>query len=182
MRSPWRKYLKESTINIRPETPEDIPGIYRVNESAFPTAAEANLVDLCRAHGKHVLSLAALDDKRVVGHILFTPVTLDPPRPGWRGLGLGPVAILPEYQGKGIGSRLILMGLELCRAQGYDYVVLLGDPRYYTRFGFIPGREFGLSSDYGDGDEFQAREINPGVLRGASGVVKYVPEFSETGC
>lgn len=171
-----------SIVKIRPETPEDIPGIRQVNESAFSTPAEADLVDLCRAHGKHILSLAALQGKQVVGHILFTPVNLDPPHPGWRGVGLGPVAVLPEQQGKGIGSRLILMGLELCRAQGYDYVVLLGAPLYYTRFGFIPGREFGLSSDYGDGDEFQARELNPGVLRGARGVVKYVPEFSETGC
>ena len=174
--------MKSSTVKVRPETVEDIPGIRLVNEGAFPTRSEADLVDLCRARNKHVLSLVAVEQGLVVGHILFTPVTLDPPHPGWHGLGLGPVAVLPEHQGRGIGSRLILMGLELGRTQGYDYVVLLGNPRYYTRFGFIPAREFGLSSDYGDGDEFQARELNPGVLRGARGVVKYVGEFSEVGC
>jgi putative acetyltransferase len=172
--------LKTSAINVRPEIPRDIPGIRRVNESAFPTTAEASLVDLCRQRGRMHISLAALDGQRVVGHALFTPVTLDPPHLGWRGLALGPVAVLPEFQGQGIGSRLMTLGLELCRGQGIDFVVLLGDPRYYTRFGFIPGREFGLSSEYGDGDEFQAREIRPGVLREARGVVKYLPEFAET--
>lgn len=172
--------MTTSTIKVRPEAPEDLPGIRYVNESAFPTKAEADLVDLCRERGKTALSLAALLDGKVVGHVLFTPVTIEPPHPGWRGLGLGPIAVLPEAQGKGIGSRLMMIGLELCRGQGIDFVVLLGDPRYYTRFGFIPGREFGLSSDYGDGDEFQARELKPGGLRGAKGVVKYVAEFGET--
>lgn len=173
--------MNASPIKVRPETPEDIPGIRLVNERAFQTKAEADLVDLCRARGKIALSLAALEGKQVVGHILFTAVTLDPPHPGWRGLGLGPVAVLPECQGRGIGSRLITLGLEMCRTQGYDFVVLLGAPHYYTRFGFIPAREFGLSSDYGDGDEFQGRELRPGVLRGAKGVVKYVAEFAEVG-
>jgi putative acetyltransferase len=172
--------LENSTIKVRPETPEDIPGIRKVNESAFPTQEEADLVDLCRERGKVVLSLAALVEGKVVGHVLFTPVTLDPPHPGWRGLGLGPIAVEPKLQGKGIGSRLMTIGLEICRGQGFDFVVLLGAPRYYTRFGFIPGREFGLSSDYGDGDEFQARELKPGVLRGAKAVVKYTAEFGET--
>jgi putative acetyltransferase len=172
--------LNTSTIKVRPETPEDIAGIRLVNERAFPTHAEADLVDLCRQRGKIALSLAAILERQVVGHALFTPVTLDPPHPGWRGLGLGPIAVLPEYQRAGIGSRLMAIGLEMCRSQGIDFVVLLGDPRYYTRFGFIPGREFGLSSDYGDGDEFQAREIRPGVLRGLKAVVKYVSEFAET--
>ncbi len=172
--------MNTSTIKVRPETPEDVPGIRLVNERAFPTPVEADLVDLCRQRGRISLSLAAVLDGQVVGHALFTPVTLDPPHPGWCGLGLGPIAVLPEYQRTGIGSHLMAIGLEMCRSQGIDFVVLLGDPRYYTRFGFIPGREFGLSSDYGVGDEFQAREIRPGALRGARAVVKYVPEFAET--
>lgn len=169
-------------VNVRPETPEDITSIRLVNEGAFTTNAEANLVDLCRQRGRIALSLAAILGGRVVGHVLFTPVTLDPPHPGWRGLGLGPIAVLPENQRTGIGSRLMTIGLEMCRTQGIDFVVLLGDPRYYALFGFIPAREFGLSSDYGDDDHFQARELRPGVLRGAQAVVKYVPEFAEIGC
>jgi len=172
--------LENLSVKVRPETPGDIPGIRTVNESAFPSKAEADLVDLCREKGKVTLSLAALLEGKVVGHVLVTPVALDPPHPGWSGVGIGPVAVLPEFQRRGIGSRLMTVGLEICRSQGIDFAVLLGDPRYYMRFGFIPGREFGLSSDYGDGDEFQARELRPGALKGAKAVVKYTQEFAET--
>jgi putative acetyltransferase len=82
----------------------------------------------------------------------------------------------------GIGSRLIEASLDMCREQGIDFVVLLGDPKYYSRFGFIPASEFGLGNDYGEAESFMARELKPGVLRGARGVVKYVPEFGEAGC
>jgi len=172
--------LTTSTIKIRPELPQDIPGIRRVHTSAFPSAQEADLVDLCRQRGRVVLSLTALLQGEVAGHILFTPLTLDPPHPGLRGLGLGPIAVLPARQREGIGTRLMTIGLEMCRTQDIDFIVLLGDPGYYTRFGFIPGREFGLSSDYGDGDAFQAREVRPGALRGVRARVLYVPEFAET--
>jgi len=174
--------LKNSNIKVRPETAEDIPGIRQVEEAAFGRPTEAGLVDLCRERGKAALSLVAVESVRITGHILFTPVRLDPPHPGWNGLGIGPIAVLPEFQRTGIGSRLMTIGLEICRTHGYNYIVLLGDPAYYCRFGFIPGREFGLSSDYGDGDDFQARELTPGVLHGAKAVVKYVPEFKEAGC
>jgi len=174
--------LKSSNIKVRPEAMEDIPAIRIIEEAAFERLAEANLVDLCRERGNAALSLVAVEADRIMGHILFTPVKLDPPHPGWNGLGIGPVAVLPEFQRRGIGSRLMTIGLEICRQHGYDFIVLIGDPAYYCHFGFIPGREFGLSSDYGDGDEFQVREMTPGVLRGANAVVKYVPEFKEIGC
>ncbi len=174
--------MKNSTIKVRPETAEDIPAIRRVEEAAFGRATEANLVDLCRQRERSALSLVAVDAGRIVGHILFTPVSLDPPHPGWQGLGIGPIAVLPEFQCMGIGSRMMTIGLEICRQHGVDFIVLLGDPAYYCHFGFIPAREFGLTSDYGDGDEFQARELLPGVLRRARACVKYVPEFKEVGC
>jgi HAD superfamily hydrolase (TIGR01509 family) len=179
---PLENLLGHFNLDIHQETPEDIPGVRMVEEAAFGRATEADLVDLCRRHGTISLSLVEVREERVVGHILFTPVTLDPPCPGWHGLGLGPVAVLPEFQRTGIGSRLIEAGLDICREQGIDFVVLLGDPRYYSRFGFIPASEFGLGNEYGAGEEFMARELNPGVLRGARGVVKYCPEFRETGC
>ena len=174
--------MENSNIKIRPETPEDMDVIRRVEEAAFGRPTEADLVDLCRARGKSTLSLVAVDGDEVVGHVLFTPLTFDPPHPGWMGVGIGPIAVLPARQRSGIGSRLMTMGLDLCRANGYDFAVLLGDPRYYCLFGFIPAREFGLTSDYGDGDEFQARELRPGSLRGAKARVKYVAEFTEVGC
>jgi len=174
--------LEHFNLDIRPETPADVPGVRVVEETAFGRAAEVDLVDLCRQRGKVSLSLVAVRDGHVVGHVLFTPVTLDPPRPGWRGLGLGPIAVLPEFQRTGIGSRLMQTGLEMCREWGFDFVVLLGDPHYYSRFGFIPAREFGLENEYGVEDEFMARELKPGVLKGTRALVRYVAEFEETGC
>jgi HAD superfamily hydrolase (TIGR01509 family) len=179
---PLEELLNQIDIEIRQETPADIPGIRRVEEKAFRRTSEADLVELCRKHGKVSLSLVAVRAGGVTGHILFTPVRLEPHRDILRGLGLGPIAVLPEYQRTGIGSRLMRAGLKLCRGQGYDFVVLLGDPHYYARFGFAPGRGFGLSSDYGSGDEFQLLELRSGVLAGASGRVKYLPEFNETDC
>jgi HAD superfamily hydrolase (TIGR01509 family) len=174
------------TLALRPETPEDLPGIRAVEEAAFTHHNEADLVDLVRVRGKSTLSMVAIQDGGVLGHILFTPVALDPLHPGWRGsstgLGLGPIAILPAFQRTGIGSRLLRAGLEHVRRLDYGFVVLLGDPAYYSRFGFMPARAFGLSSDYGDGDEFQVLELRPGTLAGMRGHVKYIPEFEEIGC
>jgi HAD superfamily hydrolase (TIGR01509 family) len=176
------KLLEYFNLDLRPEIPADVPGVRVVEESAFGRATEANLVDLCRQRGKVGLSLVAVRDGNIVGHVLFTPVTLDPPCPGWRGLGLGPIAVLPEFQRTGIGSQLMQTGLEMCREWGFDFVVLLGDPNYYSRFGFIPAKEFGLDNKYGVEDEFMARELKPGVLKGTRALVRYVPEFKETGC
>jgi HAD superfamily hydrolase (TIGR01509 family) len=173
------------SLALRPELPDDLPGIRQVEEAAFPHHTEADLVDLARKHGKATLSMIATQDGGILGHVLFTPVTFDPPDPGersGRGLGLGPIAVLPEHQRKGIGSRLMRAGLEHARRLDYGFVVLLGNPAFYSRFGFKPGRAFGLSSDYGDGDEFQVLELHPGALTGITGKVKYIPEFEETGC
>ena len=173
------------SLALRPETPEDLPGIRFVEEAAFAHHNEADLVDLVRKVGKTTLSMVAVQDGVIIGHALFTTVTFGPPHPGeqaGRGLGLGPIAVLPEFQRTGIGARLMRAGLEHVRRLGYGFVVLLGNPAYYSRFGFMPGRGFNLSSDYGDGNEFQVLELHPGTLVGTRGRVKYIPEFKETGC
>ena len=173
------------SLALRPEASDDLPGIRLVEEKAFTHHNEADLVDLVRRRGKSTLSMVAVNNESVVGHALFTPVTYDPPNPGERsrrGLGLGPIAVLPEYQRTGIGSRLMRAGLEHVRRLDYGFVVLLGNPAFYSHFGFKPGRAFGLSSDYGDGDDFQVLELHPGALTGIARKVKYIPEFEETGC
>ena len=179
---PLEELLRQVDLDIRLETSSDVSGIRNVEERAFQRLTEADLVDLVRTRGKDSLSMVAVRSGSVTGHILFTPVTLEPHPDSLRGLGIGPLAVLPECQKAGIGSRLMRAGLELCQAQGYDFIVLLGDPRYYSRFGFKPAREYGLTSDYGDGDEFQLLELRPGALTGASGNVKYIPEFKELDC
>jgi HAD superfamily hydrolase (TIGR01509 family) len=179
---PLENLLRQIDLDIRQETRADIPGIRKVEEQAFRRTLEADLVDVCRARGKVSLSLVAVRNGNVAGHVLFTPVRLQPSKNSLRGLGLGPIAVLPECQRTGIGARLMKAGVELCREHGYDFIVLLGDPGYYSRFGFTSARGIGLSSDYGDGDEFQVLELRPGALAGAKGKVRYVPEFHEMGC
>jgi HAD superfamily hydrolase (TIGR01509 family) len=174
--------LLHFNVTVRQELPADIPGIRLVNRNAFPQEVEANLVDLIRDRGNMILSMVAVYGDKVLGHVMFSPVTLHPDHGDLRGLGLGPVAVLPEAQGKGLGTRLIESGMEICRRRGYDFVVLLGDPRYYSRFGFIPAAGFGLENEYGVEDEFQARELKPDVLKGTRALIRYGPEFKETGC
>ena len=95
-------------------------------------------------------------------------------------MGLAPMAVLPEYQNQGVGSLLVRNGLSECQRAGFDIVVVLGHPRYYPRFGFIPASQKGLSCEYQVPDEaFMVIELRPGALNGMSGLVKYQPEFAQ---
>jgi putative acetyltransferase len=166
-------------IDIRPEEAADIPAIYAVNEQAFGGSYEAKLVDLLRAADKATISLIAEHEGQIVGHILFSPVTLTPPRPDLKLLGLAPLAVLPAFQNQGIGAQLTLAGLAACHQQNYDAVVVLGHPTYYPRFGFGIAREHNLGNEYGADEAFMVLELRKGTLVGAAGVVQYAPEFGE---
>lgn len=167
-------------VTLRPEMPEDIAAIHRLNVQAFDHRPnEARLVDLLRAAGKAFLSLVAVSEGEVVGHILFSLVTFDPPQAKFNGVGLAPVAVAPEFQGQGIGSKLIRAGLEKCKQAGYSVVVVLGDPRYYSRFGFTRASDYGLGNDYNADEHFMALELKEGALGDLRGTVKYAPEFNE---
>lgn len=162
---------------IRIETPADIPSVRAVNEAAFATSAEAQLVDGLRTNGKFALSLVAEVDGAVVGHILFTDIVMEPAGPVDRMLGLAPMAVRPERQGRGIGSALVLRGLEDCRELGYRGVVVLGHPGYYPRFGFLPASRQGIACIYDAPDEaFMALALgDAGLPRGQA---LYQPEFA----
>ena len=164
---------------IRREKRSDIPSIRKVNESAFKGYKEARLVDLLRESIKATISLVATIDDKVVGHILFSPVTIELDPKNARGLGLAPLAVLPKYQKKGIGSCLVNEGLEECRAKGYDIVVVLGDASYYTRFGFKRASLYRLENEYDADENFMVLELKKGVLGSVSGLVRYQPEFKE---
>ncbi len=181
---PLRELLQSlgDSLVIRLEDPADLPAIRQVNEQAFGQPNEANAVDLIRQRGHASLSLVAVDKGQLRGHILFSPIDLEPTNDTLQVLGIGPVVVLPGFQQTGIGSRLVRAGLWICHQRGVDAVILVGHPEYYPRFGFIPARTFHLTSDYGDGDAFMALELKPGVLTGTNGRVRYVPEFEETGC
>ncbi|MGH9900227.1 MAG: GNAT family N-acetyltransferase, partial [Pyrinomonadaceae bacterium] len=166
---------------VRPEGPEDFAAVRRVNEAAFGRPEEADLVDALRAAARPLLSLVAVENNRVVGHILFSPVAIESGESESArstALGLAPMAVLPEFQNRGVGSALVRRGLEECLRLGFPVVVVVGHPEYYPRFGFAPARPKGLDCEYPVPDEvFMVAELSPGALRGVRGVVKYRPEF-----
>ena len=168
---------------VRPEKPEDIPAIRVVNEQAFGRVAEADLVDALRQNGKATVSLVVEDNGRVVGHILFSPVTIRPNEAGeveLTGVGLAPMAVVPERQSQRIGSMLVEHALRRCREEDHPFVVVLGHPNYYPRFGFVPAGRFGIKSEYDvDDDVFMVMELREGALTGCAGVAKYQPEFNK---
>lgn len=160
---------------IRDEVPGDEEGIGLVLASAFPTSLESQLVSRLRASGRLRISLVAPLGEQIVGHVAFSPVTVAASEGG---LGLAPLSVLSEYQRQGIGSSLVRAGLAACRRLGAPFVVVLGEPHYYSRFGFVPAARWGLVDEYGGGDAFAAIEFNPGGIPPGGGLVRYAPEFS----
>ena len=162
---------------IRAERDTDHAAVHALNAAAFPTSAEADLVDALRREARPLVSLVAECDGTVVGHILFSPVSLEN-RPDLGIMGLAPMAVVPDHQRSGIGSALVRAGLAECRRLGFSAVVVLGHPEYYPRFGFSPSVRYGIRSEYDVPDEvFMALELVPGALREASGTVRYHPAF-----
>lgn len=161
-------------IRIRNEEPKDIEQVREIVRAAFPSDAESKLVDAIRTNGKATISLVAAQGNQVLGHILFSPATTSPSSEA-KGLGLAPVAVRPDVQSHGIGSKLIHEGLRLCRALGYDYCVVLGSPKYYHRFGFEKASLFGIRNEYGVDDEFMIFHFSEGR---ATGLVQYASEFA----
>jgi len=167
-------------LTIRRETPKDIDSIRYVNEQAFGQKEEAEIIDKLRKRDVVTLSLVAVQADQIMGHILFSPVSVESEYSSFEAITLAPMAVLPEYQRKGIGSQLVRVGLEECRRLGHEIVVVLGHPDYYPRFGFVPASTYGIKCKYDVPDEvFMALELRQGVLSGRSGVVKYQPEFNE---
>jgi putative acetyltransferase len=166
-------------MRVRDEQPGDEAAIFAVNEAAFGQAGEASLVDTLRQTDAAVVSLVAEIDGEIVGHILFSEVTLEPARPVADAVGLGPMAVRPGLQRGGIGSALIEEGLRRCAKLGYGAAVVLGHPSYYPRFGFLPAHRFGLRCEFPSPPEtFMAMELAPGGLEGAPALVRYHAAFS----
>jgi putative acetyltransferase len=165
---------------VRPERPEDRAAVWQVNALAFGRPNEAALVDALRQRTRPYLSLVAVEDGHIVGHIFFSPVIIVSETGIIPVFGLAPMAVLPECQRRGIGSQLVRQGLQECARIGQTVVVVLGHPAFYPRFGFLPASRKGLYCEYAVPDEaFMVAELLPGVLQGRTGVVKYLPEFAE---
>jgi putative acetyltransferase len=169
-----------AVVTIRQERPEDVAEVRRVNELAFEQPAEANLVDKLRLACSDALSLVAVEDG-VVGHILFTPVVVESGERRVSGMGLAPMAVAPDHQRRGIGSELVRRGLEILRQRGCPFVVVVGHPEYYPRFGFEPASTRGLVSQWeGIPDAaFMVLILDGRAMTGVSGVARYREEFDE---
>jgi putative acetyltransferase len=164
-------------VQIRFETTTDIRVVHALNRAAFATRAEADLVDALRASAQPIVSLVADDAGTIVGHILFSPVTLTGHQ-NLRIMGLAPMAVDPARQRQGIGSALVRDGLDCCRQIGSAAVVVLGHAAFYPRFGFVPASRFGIACEYQVPDEvFMAMELEPGILVDRRGVIRYHAAF-----
>jgi len=166
-------------ISIRRERPEDIAPIRTVNEAAFEQTTEADIIDALRDVCPDVLSLVAESDGEIVGHILFSPVTIEDGSPSRQGMGLAPMAVTPDRQRQGIGSELVQAGLEILRKQGCPFVIVLGHPEFYPRFGFVPASRYGLRCQWeGVPDAaFMVLVLDASSMAGVSGVARYREEF-----
>jgi len=166
----------EGAIAVRDERPGDAEGIRSVLIAAFPTSAEADLVDALREGAERYVSLVADGGDRIVGHILFTEMTLEPAR-GGLAFGLAPLAVSPESQHHGVGADLVETGLERCRKMGATLVIVLGEPDYYARFGFEPASRLRLRSTWDVPEEaFMALALGA-VGESPEAVARYRPEF-----
>jgi putative acetyltransferase len=164
-------------LTIRSEHPDDFKPIYDLNALVFGTETEAALVDRLREEAGLILSLVAVYENRIFGHIAFSPVTITSGSK-FSIFGLGPMAVHPEKQRTGIGSMLVKNGLDECRKLGAGAVIVLGHPEYYPNFGFTPASHFGLDCEYDVPENvFMATELEAGYLNGISGTVSYHPAF-----
>lgn len=160
---------------IRPEQAADSAPIGAVHRAAFPTPLEAQLVDALRAAGLLTVSLVAAAQRDILGHVAFSPVAVAGVH--GQGLGLAPLAVQPRVQKQGIGAALVRAGLEGCRRLGAPFVVVLGEPAYYRRFGFAPASRWRLGNEYGAADEFMALELVAGGIPREGGLVQYAAPF-----
>lgn len=169
------------TLDIRPEKEADVAAISSVHTIAFGQENEARLVALLRQRADFIpdLSLVAVVDGNVVGHVLFSAIEIV----GEEGvvhesLALAPIAVLPQQQQRGIGGELIRHGLAEARKLGYTSVIVLGHEHYYPRFGFVPAATWNIAAPFDvPSPVFMALELEAGSLTGAAGVVRYPKEF-----
>ena len=163
-------------MTIRNESFNDLNAIDNIHKTSFPTDKEMRLIRKLRDNGNLTISLIAEINGEIAGHVAFSPVSLTT---SVRGLGLGPVAVLPAFRRQGISNQLIRKGILISQRLNHDFIVVLGDPRYYQRFGFRPAQDWKLQDEYHGGEAFQAIELKPKRLPSTGGLVQYGREFAE---
>ncbi len=169
-------------IIIRQELKEDHARIKEINDQAFKQEDESRLVNKLREKDQFIpeLSLVAETDETVVGHILFYPVKINSANQKHTTLSLGPMSVLPEYQKKGIGGKLINEGLKRAKDFGFRSVIVVGHSEYYPKFGFTKASKWSIKVPFEVPDEvFMALEVVEGELKDKSGIIEYPTEFME---
>ena len=167
-------------MTIRKEKPQDMEAVREVNIQAFGQPQEASIVDKLRKNCDNLVSLVAILENRIVGHILFSPAIIEANNITIEGMGLAPMAVLPEYQRQGIGSAMVRKGIEKLKEKGCPFIIVLGHPGYYPRFGFERTCKYGIRSTWDVPDEaFMIMILDPSAMKGVSGRAKYRPEFDE---
>ena len=167
-------------LKIRQENIEDYEEVYQVIKTAFETAEhsdgnEHDLVVALRNSNGFIpeLSLVAMKENKIVGYILFTKIKIGE----YEELALAPLGVLPEYQRQGVGSELIKEGHRIAKKLGYQYVVVLGSEKYYTKFGYIPAIKYGIKAPFDVPNEnFMAVKLNNTNVK-IQGIVEYAKEF-----
>ena len=169
------------SIIIRPEKPADIPQIHRIETKAFGRREEADLVDRLREDGALWLSQVALLLGKIVAHAAYSLVSIGEGENQWRFPALGPIAVAPDYQRRGIGAALMQAGIEAVRGASYGMIFLVGHPSYYPRFGFQPALPLGFTSDWvkpeGPHEHFMALVIDEGLVGQVKGHLRYHAAF-----
>jgi putative acetyltransferase len=170
-----------TNIKIREENKEDYDAVRIVNDRAFGTPEEGRIINTLRNVCQETLSLVAVSDEKIVGHIFFSPVTIDHGDTQIIGMGLAPMAVLPEFQNQGIGSLLVKEGIQRIKKTDCPFIIVLGHPHYYPRFGFERASIYGLKTQWEDipDEAFMVIILNKSVMSGVSGVAKYRSEFDE---
>ena len=165
---------------IRQETPSDHARVARIQETAFGGPDEAELVEMLRQSARPQLSLVAELAGDVVGHVFFSPVSIEGPGVSSPSAGLAPLAVAPHVQRRGAGAALVRAGLSACVPLGWQAVFVLGEPAYYSRFGFVLAAPLGLRYESESFDSaFQVLELVGGALAGCGGWVRYHEAFAE---
>jgi len=163
-------------IEIREERPDDVAAVRELNRRAFGQDQESNIVDALRANGAALLSLVATLNDRVVGHIMYSPVSVGG---NVKGAALGPMAVIPERQRLGIGSKLIEAGNQNLKNADCPFIIVVGHANYYPRFGFRPASEHGIKCEWDVPDDvFMLLVLDQVKMEGVSGLAKYRDEFS----